>query len=420
MSYNNPFQNVPSASKIHRVSMCPASHKMEQHTKDYSDKKDADKGNQVHDILAGEVNEDESPFDAVQTAEMCEQQAERLLSEWQDASLDTPLGLKELRYGLTELGGVVRVDDQTKARILFTGQFDSLYTQERKCDICEGSTLVKFGDKLIECPKCKGSGRLNHGLLIDFKALHGKHPSAIENPQLMSLAVLVAKKHKLASVRVALVQPWKGKPTTADLSFAGLELAESWLLATLEAERVSTLDDRKAGDWCHHCAARFGCQTFRDAQLQEIERIDPMTIAGMDDKTQAAAMWARANELTPEQHIAAYNGLAMVKRYAHAIEASFKARVEAGEIPGYTTREKKGKRSISDVGKVFAACASHGVTADAFTAECSIGLGSVKELLKNATHAKGKALDKLSDEVLTGCVETGKGLLEIVKVGQLE
>lgn len=390
MSYNNPFQNVPSASKVHRVSMCPASHKMEQHAKDYSDKKDADKGNQVHDILAGEANEDESPFDAVQTAELCEQQAERLLSEWQDASLDTPLGLKELRYGLTELGGVVRVDDQTKARILFTGQFDLLYIQG------------------------------GAGLLIDFKALHGKHPSAIENPQIMSLAVLVAKKHKLGSVRVALVQPWKGKPTTADLSAAGLELAESWLMATLEAERVSTLDDRKAGDWCNHCAARFGCQTFRDAQLQEIERIDPMTIAGIDDKTQAAAMWARANELTPEQHIAAYNGLAMVKRYAHAIEASFKARVEAGEIPGYTTREKKGRRSISDVGKVFAACASHGVTADAFTAECSIGLGSVKELLKNATHAKGKALDKLSDEVLTGCVETGKGSLEIVKVGQLE
>lgn len=389
MSYNNPFQNVPSASKIHRVSMCPASHKMEQHAKDYSDKKDADKGNQVHNILAGEVDEDESPFDAIQTAEMCEEQAERLLAEWQGED-ESPLGLKELRYALTDHGHVVTARPDLLAEVVFTGQFDRLYIQGKA------------------------------GLLIDYKALHGKHPSAIENPQLMTLAVLVAKKHKLASVRVALVQPWKGKPTTADLSTAGLALAESWLNVTLEAEMNATLEDRNAGDWCNHCAARFGCQTFRDAQLQAIEIIDPMTIAGMDDKTQMAAMWARANELTPEQHIAAYNGLAMVKRYAHAIGESFKVRAEAGEIPGYTTREKKGKRSISDVGKVFAACASHGVTADAFTAECSIGLGSVKELLKNATHAKGKALDKLSDEVLTGCVETGKGSLEIVKVGQLE
>jgi hypothetical protein len=417
--YNNPFPNVPSASRVHRVSMCPSSHKMEQHAKDYSDKKDADKGNQVHDILAGEVNEDESPFDAAQTAEMCEEQAERLLAEWQSEG-ETPLGLKELRYGLTELGGVVRVDDQTKARIFFTGQFDSLYTQERKCDICEGSTLVKFEGKLIECPKCKGSGRLNHGLLIDFKALHGKHPSAIENPQLMSLAVLVAKKHKLASVRVALVQPWKGKPTTADLSAAGLELAESWLNVTLEAEMNATLEDRNAGDWCNHCAARFKCDVFINRNIEALDIIRPETLPANPD-TRNKAIFARMEELTPHQliHNEQYV-IGMMGAFIAAHKVVLKARVEAGEIPGYTTREKKGRRSISDVGKVFAACASHGVTADAFTAECSIGLGSVKELLKNATHAKGRALDKLSDEVLTGCVETGKGSLEIVKVGQLE
>jgi len=418
-TYNNPFPDVPSGSKMYRIFNCPPSHKMERHAKDYSDTKDAGKGNQVHDILAGEANEDESPFDAVKTAEMCDEQEKKLLAEWQGDG-ENPTEFREIRYALTDHGRVVVARPNLLANVVFTGQFDALYIQNRRCQQCQGSGAIMYDGEAMNCHNCDGVGIANNGLLIDFKALHGRHPHALENPQLASLAVLAFIKHDLHTLRVAIIQPWKGKPTKADYHFFSFLEAKDWLDRTLAAELKSTLDDRKAGDWCNHCAARFGCQTFRDAQLQEIERIDPMTIAGMDGATQAAAMWARANELSPEQHIAAYNGLAMVKRYAHAIEASFKARVEAGEIPGYTTREKKGRRSISDVGKVFASCAAHGVTADAFTAECSIGLGSVKELLRDATQKKGKALDKLSDEVLTGCVETGKGSLEIVKVGQLE
>ena len=127
-------------------------------------------------------------------------------------------------------------------------------------------------------------------------------------------------------------------------------------------------------------------------------------------------MWARASALTPEQHIAAYNGLAMVKRYAHAIGASFKARVENGEIPGWGTKEKKGRRSISDVGTVFARAAAHGVTAQAFTAECSIALGALNALLKTATGAKGKALENIADEVLRDATETSKGSVEVVRL----
>jgi hypothetical protein len=51
---------------------------------------------------------------------------------------------------------------------------------------------------------------------------------------------------------------------------------------------------------------------------------------------------------------------------------------------------------------------------------CSIGLGDVKQLLKDATHAKGKALDNLHDAVLTGAIETGKGSTELIPAGQLE
>ena len=133
-------------------------------------------------------------------------------------------------------------------------------------------------------------------------------------------------------------------------------------------------------------------------------------------------MWARALDLPAARLAAAMNGLAMVKRYVATIEGVAKARAENDPEfqQFFTLREKKGRRSIMDVTKVFNACAEHGVTADDFTNHCSIGLGDVKELLRNATHAKGKALDKLHDEVLTGAVEIGKGSVELVPAGQLE
>jgi hypothetical protein len=150
--------------------------------------------------------------------------------------------------------------------------------------------------------------------------------------------------------------------------------------------------------------------------------IEPATIAGLDPETQRKAMWARALDLPAARLAAAMNGLAMVKRYVATIEGVAKARAENDPEfqQFFTLREKKGKRSISDVGKVFAACEKHGVTAEEFTAMCSIGLGDVRQLLKDATHAKGKALDNLHDAVLTGAVETGKGSTELVPAGQLE
>ena len=386
MSYTNPFPLIPSASRIERIHHCPASMQMERAApKRIEGTKDADAGNEVHAILAGEEDDDKSPYNIVQTAEMCSDQCDRLRDEWLMPA-ETYEGYRELRYGLTKLGNVAIVREDSKADFIFTGQFDRLYVQGRR------------------------------GLLVDFKALHGDHTEALHNPQLASLAVTVARRHNLGSVRVALVQPWKGKPTVADYAGGMLDAAKDWLFQTLDAATVATPDDRKAGKWCSYCKANSVCQTYRDANLQEIERIDPATIAGMDDETQKAAMWARACALTPEQHAAAYNGLAMVKRYAHAIGASFKQRVEAGEIPGYGIREKKGKRSISDVATVFSRAAAQGVTAEAFTAECSIALGALNTLLKTATGAKGKALEAIASEVLRDATETSKGSTEVIKL----
>lgn len=391
-TYNNPFAHVPSASKLGRIMECPASHKAEMSAGDVpEDTRDADEGQDVHGVLSDDLSADDVSYSAAQTAEMCEAQVEILLADWRQFNgAEIPLGFKEIRYGLTDIGAVTPIHADTKASVIFTGQFDRLYVQ---------------GDR---------------GLLIDFKALHGKHASALKNPQLMGLAVLVAKRHKLTSLRVALVQPWKGKPTVADYGAHGLELAASFLTQVLEAERDASPYDRKVGDWCTYCKARFTCQTFQSANIEALDIIEPATIAG-DSKHQASVIFARMAELSIPQlvHIQK-NVRQMMGVFLASHAAVFKQKVEAGEVPGFALKEKSGRRKITSVGTAYERAASHGVTAEAFAAKCSLSLKGLNEALKDATKAKGKALETIADEVLHGITDTGKPTFEVVEIAALD
>lgn len=355
-------RGVPSASGMIRVVNCPASHQMERAAAEAipeREDKDAVAGTAVHAILSDDADAEDVTYSAEATAEMCEQQVERLLADWlPDGS--HAMRLDEQRYGLTMFGTVLEVTPDSKAEFVFTGKFDRLYIQGER------------------------------GLLVDFKALNGEHAAAIENPQLASLAVLVAAKHKLKSIRVAIVQPRKGRPTVADYDELTLATARDWLDASLLRETQATPDDRHAGKWCHHCKARFGCDIFKYSAIQEVERIQPMNIAGLDGKAQVSAMWARAMEFTPEQHEGAFRGLGIVKRYVHAIESSFNARVEAGQVPGWKIETKPGNREITDVQLAANALAPHGVTSDDIIAACSIPLGAMEEAVRKRSGVKSQ------------------------------
>lgn len=392
MSYTNPFQQVPSASKLHRIIACPASHKAEQVAPAIEeDTSEADEGHDVHAVLSDDLSPDEVSASAAQTAEMCHRDAEALLADWADPNQGTTL-LMEERYAMIQVGDryfVAPANTDLLGKVIFTGQFDQLYIQGTR------------------------------GLLIDFKSLHGKHAAALENPQLMSLAVLVAKRHKLTSLRVALVQPWKGKPSTADYSANMLIEAENKLLEWLAREESALPEDRKAGDHCTYCKARFGCSTFQSANIQALEIIEPATIAG-DAKHQASVIFARMAELSIPQLIHIQRNVRqMMGVFLASHAAVFKAKVEAGEVPGFTLKEKSGRRKISNVGTAYERAAQHGVTAEAFAAKCSLSLKGLNECLKDATKAKGKALENLADEVLHGITDTGKPSYEVVEINTL-
>jgi hypothetical protein len=178
----------------------------------------------------------------------------------------------------------------------------------------------------------------------------------------------------------------------ADYDSFMLSQARDWLGRVLEKERTATPDDRNAGEWCKNCAARFGCDAFQSVAIQEVEVIEPASIAGLDGETQRKAMWARALDLPATRLAAAMNGLAMVKRYVAAIEGVAKAR--AGDDPEFqrffTLKTSPGNREINDAQKAFAALEPLGVTAEAALAACSMSFGPLEDAVRKASGVKSK------------------------------
>lgn len=386
----DPRQGLPSASAFERLVECPPSHQMALGLED-TESAVAASGTRIHAVLAGEANISTLSSDEEQTHDMCRHQADALIAEHIiGADVDT---LTEVRLGLTHFGRAVVVSNKAQQSLRFTGQADLI--------IIDGT----------------------HALIIDYKTGRGDTADAVDNHQLMALAALVSLHKPITSATVAIVQPWAGKPTVAKYDTEMLREAEAKLISTLNAAEVATPADAVAGNHCKWCRAKMHCAAFQSAALSVTDAINPETISGTDDqvKAQIASRMSDHSLMSNEMMIRIQEGgrrLMELFLVYHDIE--LRRRIAAGEIDYYSLRERKGRRSVSDVTTVFSRLSAHGVTGDAFAAECSVPLGSVKTLIKQSTGAKGKTLDNLVDEVLHGATEISKGSLEIVKNNQLE
>lgn len=379
-----------------RIHECPASHAMSiaarANLPEEKDDAAANTGTRIHSALAGEIDANDLALREEQTHDMCLDQARTLYENWHQRDGWQVVELREVRLGLTTDNKVVLVNEETDGdTIQCTGQLDRAFIQ---------------GDR---------------ALIIDYKTLSGLHAHAQENPQLATLIAMLALRYNLDKATVAIVQPWKGRPTVAHYDWEGLNLAVSWLNNTLRRERASTPDDLNAGEWCKFCPASASCPKIRHAVHVEVNKIEPLTISHADGKAQRAAMFARLNDLPAQELADIVRGLAMIERFTDSVKGAAKHRAETDPAfqQFFRLREKKGRRSVTNTELVFSRCLKHGVEQAAFANECSITLGSINELLKGATGAKGRVLEGIVDEVLDGTVEIGKPSFELVPANQL-
>lgn len=352
-------RGVPSASGAPRLVNCPPSFKMEQASPKEPESDDAASGTRIHNVLAGLAEYDSLTADEQQTHDMCERQKRDIITEWGAWGVNDD-GMFEVRLGLTDCGCVEVVTPDSTLNFVFTGQADMILFRE------------------------------NQALIIDYKTGRGDYEDAVDNSQLASLAVLVAGYTGAKHVRVALVQPWTGKPTVADYTPDSLVLAKSWLLTALEAAKHATPDQAEAGDHCKWCRAKLTCPAFNHRLNQNLEVVDPLRISGLAPKEQGQAMWAMLMEVSPERLIAAVNGLPFHKRFIHAVESTFFARVEAGEIPGYRIETKQGNREITDAQAAFNALQPLGITSEDVLAACKLPLGAMEEAARRASGIKSQ------------------------------
>lgn len=346
-------------------------------------------GDEVHEALA-KLDPTGLTLDQEETYDMCLAQANDILTEWLLTGELVHVFRDSFRLGLTSIGGVVQVTEETTVELVNTGLADIIAIKviDGRCEFC----------------------------IIDYKTLRGDVKDASDNDQLRGLAVKVAKKWSCKAGRVSIVQPWVGPPTIADYNEDSLRAASEWLRMVLHDEFKASPEDRKAGDWCHYCPANAACEMFRNKVQAPIVTMTQSLPA--NPETARAALFARAIELPADTLAGLVKGLKMVGWYESAIKGAAMARAADDAEFQQWFRLKPGvvRESITDVGKVWAKVEALGVTADEFTAACSLTKKSLETMVKKATGMKGKSLDNQCVAVLEGATESKRTAEQLEEV----
>lgn len=191
-----------------------------------------------------------------------------------------------------------------------------------------------------------------HMLIVgDLKT--GRHRvEAKENKQLMLYALGVyrrlKRRYNISVVRLVIFQPYAGGASEWDISVEGLELfakfAQKRALLALDAyfrgkKNLKASDFKPSVDGCQWCRFSEQCdartKTVNSVLAEELE----------DDF---------ALELTPEQLVAEYEKLPLLRQHIDKVEKAMAAALHSGKkVPGYKLVEGRlGNRAWKDADKV--------------------------------------------------------------------
>lgn len=192
----------------------------------------------------------------------------------------------------------------------------------------------------------------DHMLIIgDLKT--GRHRvEAKENKQLMLYALGVyrrlKRRYNITVVRLVIFQPYAGGASEWDISVEGLELfakfAQKRALLALDAysrgkKNLKASDFKPSVDGCQWCR-------FSEQCAARTKNVNAVLAEELEDDL--------ALELTPEQLVAEYEKLPLLRQHIDKVEKAMAAALHSGKkVPGYKLVEgRPGNRAWRDAQKV--------------------------------------------------------------------
>ena len=354
----NERQNKPSASSMERYQLCPGSWNAEQGLPEETSE-DAEIGNRIHAVLAGETVTPPLTDDEERTMEVCRSQAQALL----DAILP-------------------HRDEMHLERRYWWGKEWS-----GKPDVVA-----------VDCVFAEG-------LVIDYKTGRGDVASAEGNMQLRALAVLVAREHHLVKVTVAIVQPLAGSVSVCTYESLDLCRADEELAGIIASIQKPDAPRRASSKACKYCKAKATC---------------PEALALAESAPLAVSRDGRELVISPERIAEFLGQVPAIEAVVEAVKAKARRMLEAGEtVPGWTLKPGAERETITDPTTVFNRAAAAGVNSEAFMACVSVTKGKLKDAVKLATSEKGRTLDARMETILAGCTETKAAAPSLAKVKEV-
>ena len=229
------------------------------------------------------------------------------------------------------------------------------------------------------------TGESNSAMLIIGDLKTGRHRvEAKENKQLTLYALGVyrrlKRRYNITTVRLVIFQPYAGGESEWDISVEGLELfakfAQKRALLALDAyfrgkKNLKASDFRPLVDGCQWCR-------FSEQCAARTKTVNSVLAEDLEDDF--------ALELTPEQLVAEYEKLPLLRQHIDKVEKAMAAALHSGKkVPGYKLVEgRPGNRSWSDEKWVEELAARHNVDMDLLTKKSVMSPTEAEKVLKGA------------------------------------
>lgn len=344
---------LPSASRLHRIVLCPASVAAEEGKADHAPSAVATAGTRIHERLAGQEI-DLSP-DEEETYTICRDlEVDLVMDKFDSLNIET---VREKRQWLYK--GMIPV---------MSGQADAVHIED------------------------------GIGLVIDYKTGRGDVADAKENWQLRALACMAARDYNLDIVHVAIIQPWVSPQVTqCTYQAADLERSTGLILKSLEVAEQPDAPFNAGVDQCKYCKAKASCPEAQKSM--DLTVVEPAELSS----DQVVELLDRA--MLAEQVIKS------VREHAKKILED-----DPTALGQWSLGKGRQTEKIIDPQELFSRLeASQGVSVDQFMSTVSIGKGALKSLLREVSGLKGKNLDELVETQLDGITKTSVSQPPLVK-----